>query len=52
MPLGEFFFEAFKKNYSKKAVLYVPFDIKLYNYLQLDKYFDLRKYTPKENYTW
>ena len=50
MPLGESFFEAFKKNYSKKAVLYVPFDIKLYNYLQLDKYFDLRTYKLPDDF--
>ena len=44
MPLGETFYEAFKKCYPKKSILYVPFDIKLSDYMRLDEYFDLRTY--------
>ena len=50
MPLGETFFEAFKKNYKKNTLMYVPQDISLKTYLKYDEYFDLRKYELKKSF--
>lgn len=50
MPLGESFFDAFKKNYPKNSVLHIPIDINLNEYLELDKYFDLRTYKIPDKY--
>lgn len=47
--LGESFFDAFKKRYKKGTILHVSSDIALFEYLKLDKYFDLRTYKlPKK----
>ncbi len=50
MPLGETFFEAFKKNYPQNSILHIPIDVKLSDYLMFDKYFDLRTYKIPEKY--
>ncbi len=50
MPIGESFFEAFKKMHKKNTILHVPCDINLEFYIQLDKYFDLRTYKPDKKF--
>ena len=50
MPLGESFIEAFKKNYPKNSILYVNNDILFKKYIELDEYFDLRRYTLKKSF--
>lgn len=50
MGLGESFINAFEKKYKKNTIMHVPSDILLNEYKALDKYFDLRKYTPKEKH--
>ncbi len=50
MELGETFFDAFKKKYKKNTIMHVPSDISLNEYWKLDKYFDLRKYTPENKF--
>lgn len=44
IPLGVSFFDAFKSKYQKDTRLFVPDDIMLGDYMELDKYFDIRKY--------
>ena len=50
MGLGESFINTFEKKYKKNTIMHVPSDILLNEYKALDKYFDLRKYTPKEKH--
>lgn len=50
IPLGKTFFDAFKDCYDKKTVLYLPNDIDLSEYMEYDRYFDLRTYKLKEKY--
>lgn len=50
IELGESFFEAFKKKYKKGTILHVSKDISLYDYIKLDKYFDLRTYKLPEKF--
>ena len=51
MGLTETFFEAFKKRFKPKTVLYVPNDIKLKDFTQLDEYFDLRSYKLPDKFS-
>lgn len=50
MPLGESFFDAFKKIYKKGMTLFVEEDVLLSEYLKLDKYFNLKTYKLKEDF--
>ena len=50
VPLNETFFDAFKKEFPKKAVFYLPYDIDLSEYMKYDSYFDLRTYKPCEEH--
>ena len=50
MQLAETFFDSLKKIYKKNTVLHVPCDILLKDYLKYDSYFDVRKYTLKDNF--
>ncbi len=50
MDFSEWFFGAFQKFYKKNSILYVYDDISLYEYMELDKYFDLRRYSLKKEF--
>ena len=49
MELGETFFDSFKKKYKKNTKFYVPDDILLKDYLELDNYFELRTYKTSKS---
>ena len=51
MPLGETFFEAFKKFYKKNSIFHVVDDISLKTYLKYSDFYDLRKYTLPKAYS-
>ncbi len=50
MELGETFLDAFKKMYPEGKTLYISSDIMLEEFLQLDKYFNLKTYTLKKSF--
>ncbi|MBR2068228.1 MAG: aminopeptidase P family protein [Candidatus Gastranaerophilales bacterium] len=51
MEMGETFFDALKKTYKEGKTLYIPNDIMLTDFLKLDRYFNLKTYQLKKNYT-
>lgn len=50
MPLGETFFEAFKKHYKKGTTLFVEENILLNEYLKLNQYFNLKTYKLNDEF--
>ena len=50
LPLGVTFLEAIKNRYKKNTILHLSNNILLKTFLEYEKHFDLRRYTPDKKY--